>query len=110
MGKKKILKKTKELSVAIAESSAMSGDSQQQQITPRKRGRPRKIIVKNEEETTGEVKKLKPNEGEESENKEEAEREKKEEEEEQSEENLEPQKQQPTRSRARRKSKPRKSC
>ncbi|XP_019245000.1 PREDICTED: uncharacterized protein LOC109224888 [Nicotiana attenuata] len=111
MGKKKIVKKTKELSVAIAESSAMSGDSQQQQITPRKRGRPRKIIVKDEEEATGEVKKLKTNEGEESENKG-AEGEKKEAEE-QSEEkkNLQPQNQQPAaRSRARRKSKPRKSC
>ena len=46
MGKKKVVKKTKELSVAIAESSAMSGDSQQQQqITPRKRGRPRKSWI-----------------------------------------------------------------
>ncbi|MCE3050617.1 hypothetical protein HAX54_047688 [Datura stramonium] len=40
MGRKKVVKKTKELSIAIAKSSAMSGDSQQQQITPRKRGRP----------------------------------------------------------------------
>ncbi|KAJ8540998.1 hypothetical protein K7X08_001814 [Anisodus acutangulus] len=105
MGKKKVVKKTKELSVAIAESSAMSGDSQQQkqQITPRKRGRPRKIIIK-DEDVSAELKKLKTSEVEESENKQ---GEKKKEEEEKL---LEPQKQQPTRSRARRKSKPRKSC
>lgn len=46
MGKKKIIKKTKELSVAIAESSSIIGE----QITPRKRGRPRKIVEKIEEE------------------------------------------------------------
>ncbi|GJW87841.1 hypothetical protein Tco_0163181 [Tanacetum coccineum] len=40
MGKKKVPKKTKELSVAIAESSSIIGE----QITPRKRGRPRKIV------------------------------------------------------------------
>ncbi|KAH0680557.1 hypothetical protein KY290_022745 [Solanum tuberosum] len=108
MGKKKVVKKTKELSVAIAESSAMSGDSQQQ-ITPRKRGRPRKIIsiVKDgEEEVSAELKKLKTNEVEESQG------ENKKEDVFEEEKNLQPQKQQqqPTRSRARRKSKPRKSC
>lgn len=45
MGKKKLPKKTKELSVAIAESSSLSGE----QITPRKRGRPRKIVEITEE-------------------------------------------------------------
>lgn len=104
MGKKKVVKKTKELSVAIAESSAMSGDSQQQQITPRKRGRPRKInIVKDEEEVSVDLKKLKTSEDEQLEG------EKKKEEFEE-EKNLQPQNLQPTRSRARRKSKPRKSC
>ncbi|KAL3372104.1 hypothetical protein AABB24_008575 [Solanum stoloniferum] len=109
MGKKKVVKKTKELSVAITESSAMSGDSQQQ-ITPRKRGRPRKIIsiVKDgEEEVSAELKKLKTNEVEESQG------ENKKEDEFEEEKKLQPQKQQqqqPTRSRARRKSKPRKSC
>nr|GLL48842.1 uncharacterized protein LOC109153126 [Ipomoea trifida] len=57
MGKKRVVKKTKELSVAIAESSSMTGDNlhQQQQQTPRKRGRPRKIVPKEEEfeEQTG---------------------------------------------------------
>lgn len=105
MGKKKVVKKTKELSVAIAESSAMSGDSQQQKILPRKRGRPRKIIVKDEEEVSAELKKLKTSEVEESQGDK-----KKQEEEFEEDKNLQPQKQQPTRSRARRKSKPRKSC
>ncbi|GKA51814.1 hypothetical protein Tco_0745010 [Tanacetum coccineum] len=45
MGKKKVPKKTKELSVAIAESSSIIGE----QITPRKRGRPRKIVERIEE-------------------------------------------------------------
>ncbi|KAL6995678.1 hypothetical protein U1Q18_005812 [Sarracenia purpurea var. burkii] len=45
MGKKK----TKEVSVAIAESSSMGSEVQ---ITPRKRGRPRKIVEKTE---SGEV-------------------------------------------------------
>lgn len=56
MGKKRAVKKTKELSVAIAESSSMTGDNlHQQQQTPRKRGRPRKIVPKEEEfeEQTG---------------------------------------------------------
>ncbi|MFS7998961.1 hypothetical protein Hanom_Chr12g01160221 [Helianthus anomalus] len=46
MGKKKIPKKTKDLSVAVAEtSSPIIGE----QISPRKRGRPRKIVEKKEE-------------------------------------------------------------
>nr|GME12164.1 death domain-associated protein 6-like [Ipomoea batatas] len=56
MGKKRVVKKTMELSVAIAESSSMTGDNlHQQQQTPRKRGRPRKIVPKEEEfeEQTG---------------------------------------------------------
>ncbi|XP_059279126.1 FK506-binding protein 4-like isoform X2 [Lycium ferocissimum] len=110
MGKKKVVKKTKELSVAIAESSAMSGDSQQQQITPRKRGRPRKIIVKDEEEVSGELKKLKTSEVEEESENKQGEKKKEKQEEFEEEKNLQPQKEQPTRSRARRKSKPRKSC
>ncbi|PON83364.1 hypothetical protein TorRG33x02_207790 [Trema orientale] len=46
MGKKK-QQKTKEISVAIAEASSTKGDETHQQAqpqTPRKRGRPRKII------------------------------------------------------------------
>ncbi|XP_071925792.1 uncharacterized protein [Coffea arabica] len=62
MGKKKAVKKTKELSVAIAESSSLDAEGQQQPLTPRKRGRPRKIIaekteveeVKEEEKTAQE--------------------------------------------------------
>ncbi|KAG6787514.1 hypothetical protein POTOM_009155 [Populus tomentosa] len=61
MGKNKKPQKTKELSVAIAEASS-TGDpetTQQQPQTPRKRGRPRKIIEKSEsavekEESTAE--------------------------------------------------------
>ncbi|PHT98808.1 hypothetical protein BC332_32227 [Capsicum chinense] len=105
MGKKKVVKKTKELSVAIAESSAMSGDSQQQ-ITPRKRGRPRKIVVKNEDDVSADLKKLKTSEVEEPEGEK-----KKQEEDFVEEKKLQSQNQQPTRSsRARRKSKPIKSC
>ncbi|GAA0168576.1 hypothetical protein LIER_23260 [Lithospermum erythrorhizon] len=57
MGKKKTVKKTKELSVAIAESSSIMGQQlDQPQETPRKRGRPRKNMlqqdVKNEEDGT----------------------------------------------------------
>ncbi|KAJ4701926.1 FK506-binding protein 4-like [Melia azedarach] len=48
MGKKKP-QKTKELSVAIAEAST-TGEETQQQQTPRKRGRPRKIVEKTEGE------------------------------------------------------------
>ncbi|KAA8537632.1 hypothetical protein F0562_027240 [Nyssa sinensis] len=66
MGKQNIVKKTKELSVAIAESSAIGEEPQQQQKqqTPRKRGRPRKIMEKTEieaikEEIEGESKKAK---------------------------------------------------
>lgn len=57
MGKKKAVKKTKELSVAIAESSSLDAEGQQQQppLTPRKRGRPRKIIA-DKTEAAGEVK------------------------------------------------------
>ncbi|GMY28430.1 FK506-binding protein 4-like [Fagus crenata] len=48
MGKKKP-QKTKELSVAIAEASVTGDETQQAQPqTPRKRGRPRKIIEKPE--------------------------------------------------------------
>lgn len=52
-------KKTKELSVAIAESSSIAEDTQQQQqiVTPRKRGRPRKIVEKTESEEIKEIKK-----------------------------------------------------
>lgn len=49
MGKKKKnkgVKKTKELSIALAESSSTIAKAQ----TPRKRGRPRKIIEKSDEE------------------------------------------------------------
>ena len=60
MGKSKKPQKTKELSVAIAEASS-TGDleTRQQSQTPRKRGRPRKIIEKGEsvvkkEESTAE--------------------------------------------------------
>ncbi|KAB5569880.1 hypothetical protein DKX38_003673 [Salix brachista] len=60
MGKSKKPQKTKELSVAIAEASS-TGDpeTRQQSQTPRKRGRPRKIIEKSEsvvkkEESTAE--------------------------------------------------------
>lgn len=49
MGKKKTAKKTKEVSVAIAESASI-GSSEPQQQTPRKRGRPRKIVEKTESE------------------------------------------------------------
>ncbi|TKY57720.1 hypothetical protein E2542_SST14772 [Spatholobus suberectus] len=50
MGKKKP-QKTKELSVAIAEASSTIDEKEQQQPqAPRKRGRPRKIIVKMESE------------------------------------------------------------
>ncbi|KAK7321755.1 hypothetical protein VNO77_32665 [Canavalia gladiata] len=52
MGKKKP-QKTKELSVAIAEASSTideMGQQEQQPQAPRKRGRPRKIIVKMESE------------------------------------------------------------
>ncbi|XAR61770.1 hypothetical protein NMG60_11016282 [Bertholletia excelsa] len=49
MGKKKVPKKTKELSVAIAESSSIGTETQQRQ-TPRKRGRPRKVVEKIESE------------------------------------------------------------
>ncbi|KAL2346330.1 hypothetical protein Fmac_000330 [Flemingia macrophylla] len=48
MGKKK-RQKTKELSVAIAQASSKGGDTEQQQQQPhqppRKRGRPRKVVV-----------------------------------------------------------------
>ncbi|GJV21442.1 hypothetical protein Tco_1370462 [Tanacetum coccineum] len=55
MGKKKIPMKTKNLSIAIAESSSVIGDVQveqqhAQQVTPRKRGRPRKVVEKSEDE------------------------------------------------------------
>lgn len=53
MGKKKP-QKTKELSVAIAEASS-TGDETQQPQTPRKRGRPRKIIDKTESDEKKEV-------------------------------------------------------
>ncbi|KAF9688531.1 hypothetical protein SADUNF_Sadunf02G0206700 [Salix dunnii] len=60
MGKNKKPRKTKEVSVAIAEASS-TGDleTRQQSQTPRKRGRPRKIIEKGEsvvkkEESTAE--------------------------------------------------------
>ncbi|KAF7139828.1 hypothetical protein RHSIM_Rhsim06G0033800 [Rhododendron simsii] len=62
MGKKKMPKKTKELSVAIAESSSMVEETQQQQqqiITPRKRGRPRKIVEKTEGEEIKEAEEIK---------------------------------------------------
>ncbi|KAG5543208.1 hypothetical protein RHGRI_016083 [Rhododendron griersonianum] len=62
MGKKKMPKKTKELSVAIAESSSMAEETQQQQqqiITPRKRGRPRKIVEKTESEEIKEAEEIK---------------------------------------------------
>ncbi|KAI8549686.1 hypothetical protein RHMOL_Rhmol06G0044000 [Rhododendron molle] len=60
MGKKKMPKKTKELSVAIAESSSMGEETQQQQIiTPRKRGRPRKIVEKTESEEIKEAEEIK---------------------------------------------------
>ncbi|RDX95099.1 hypothetical protein CR513_22415, partial [Mucuna pruriens] len=51
MGKKKP-QKTKEISVAIAEASSTIDEKEQQQQpqVPRKRGRPRKIIVKMESE------------------------------------------------------------
>ncbi|MFS7939091.1 hypothetical protein Hanom_Chr05g00447661 [Helianthus anomalus] len=54
-GKKKLQMKTKELSLAIAESSSVIGEvqvepKQVQQVTPRKRGRPRKVVEKSEEE------------------------------------------------------------
>uniref|UniRef100_A0A2C9U0T1 Uncharacterized protein n=1 Tax=Manihot esculenta TaxID=3983 RepID=A0A2C9U0T1_MANES len=51
MGKKRP-QKTKELSVAIAEASSRGDETQrpQQPQTPRKRGRPRKIIEKTESE------------------------------------------------------------
>ena len=53
MGKKK-RQKTKELSVAIAEASATAGETGQQEIIqpqrPRKRGRPRKIVVETKTE------------------------------------------------------------
>lgn len=42
MGKKKEMKKTKELSVGIGEASSEGDAIQQQPLTPRKRGRPRK--------------------------------------------------------------------
>ena len=64
MGKKK-RQKTKELSVAIAEASSKGGDTQQQQQQqpqpqpPRKRGRPRKVVVV---ETESELKKVEPKE------------------------------------------------
>ncbi|KAK4429250.1 hypothetical protein Salat_1225300 [Sesamum alatum] len=45
MGKKKAVRRTKEVLVALAESSAAEPVQ-----TPRKRGRPRKVIEKNEEE------------------------------------------------------------
>ncbi|CAK7349292.1 unnamed protein product [Dovyalis caffra] len=50
MGKNKKPQKTKELSVAIAEASITGDETQQQPQTPRKRGRPRKIIEKIESE------------------------------------------------------------
>ncbi|KAL7597750.1 uncharacterized protein LOC111910602 [Lactuca sativa] len=55
MGKKKMPMKTKELSLAMAESSSVIGEVQVEQqqgqlITPRKRGRPRKIVDKSEED------------------------------------------------------------
>ncbi|KAI3460322.1 hypothetical protein Pfo_016985 [Paulownia fortunei] len=127
MGKKKAVKKTKELSVAIAESSPT------EQQTPRKRGRPRKITEKNEviqeekpakkfqDSGESDSQKGKTNKGEEEE---EEDKEKKLEEiteevegssskskkEEEKSEDKELQKEQhPPRSRARRKSKPRKS-
>ncbi|KAF5806736.1 hypothetical protein HanXRQr2_Chr05g0225091 [Helianthus annuus] len=54
-GKKKLQMKTKELSLAIAESSSVIGEvqveqKQVQQVTPRKRGRPRKVVEKSEED------------------------------------------------------------
>ncbi|KAF7829679.1 RNA polymerase II degradation factor 1-like [Senna tora] len=49
MGKKKV-QKTKELSVAIAEASSAGEKVQQvEQSQPRKRGRPRKMVEKTEE-------------------------------------------------------------
>ncbi|TKY75149.1 nucleolar protein 58 [Spatholobus suberectus] len=60
MGKKK-RQKTKELSVAIAEASSKGGDTEQQEIQqprpPRKRGRPRKEVVV---EAESEGKKVEP--------------------------------------------------
>ncbi|XP_011011281.1 PREDICTED: uncharacterized protein LOC105115908 [Populus euphratica] len=50
MGKNKRPQKTKELSVAIAEASAIEDETRQEPQTPRKRGRPRKIIEKIESE------------------------------------------------------------
>ncbi|XP_027357047.1 uncharacterized protein LOC113866360 [Abrus precatorius] len=57
MGKKK-RQKTKELSVAIAEASSSKGEQQetQQPQPPRKRGRPRKVVV----ETVSKQKKVEP--------------------------------------------------
>ncbi|GFY86160.1 hypothetical protein Acr_04g0008980 [Actinidia rufa] len=49
MGRRKTAKKTKELSVAIAESSSI-GEESSPQKTPRKRGRPRKIVKRSESE------------------------------------------------------------
>ncbi|XAR64119.1 hypothetical protein NMG60_11024335 [Bertholletia excelsa] len=50
MGRKKMAKKTEELSVAIAVSSCTGTEHLEQQQTPRKRGRPRKIVEKAETE------------------------------------------------------------
>lgn len=100
MGKKKEVKKA-ELSVEVTESSSI-GTEQQQNTTPRKRGRPRKIVEKTESDEEKEIKRLKEDgtkegakEGETSSSLKEP----------KSEETEEPK----PRSRARRKSKPRKS-
>ncbi|KAL3514636.1 hypothetical protein ACH5RR_027353 [Cinchona calisaya] len=58
MGKKKAVKKTKELSVAIAESSSLDAEGQQQNLTPRKRGRPRKINIVDTKTEVEEIKEL----------------------------------------------------
>ncbi|KAL1813079.1 hypothetical protein ACET3Z_023144 [Daucus carota] len=53
MGKKKVV--TKELAVAVQGGSSSMADEQEAQqmvITPRKRGRPRKIINETEQETS----------------------------------------------------------
>ncbi|EXB63948.1 hypothetical protein L484_003331 [Morus notabilis] len=64
MGNKKKPQKTKELSAAIAEASSTADNisetahttqSQPQFHTPRKRGRPRKIVIEKSTETTTEI-------------------------------------------------------
>ncbi|WCJ35172.1 hypothetical protein M5689_016438 [Euphorbia peplus] len=54
MGKKRP-QKTKELSVAIAEASSAAGGDETHQQTPRKRGRPRKIIIQEIQENKQEI-------------------------------------------------------